>query len=78
MATYTMAWDVGAVLGGVLLGVVIDATSYSTGFVICAAMPVAAIAFYIARVHEAGASAGDRGSGDTSEAVEPAEAESAT
>lgn len=75
MATYTMAWDVGAVLGGVLLGLVIDATSYSTGFMICAALPVAAIAFYIARVHEARASVGVT---QSSEAAEPAEAESPT
>ena len=34
MATYTMAWDVGAVIGGVLLGFIVNATSYSFGFVL--------------------------------------------
>lgn len=47
-ATYTMAWDVGAVLGGIILGLVIDATSYATGFYICAALPVAGTALYLA------------------------------
>ncbi len=68
-ATYTMAWDVGAVLGGILLGVVIDATSYATGFAICAVMPLAGIALYLAmrrsaapsRPALAAPSAGDEG-----------------
>lgn len=67
MATYAMAWDIGAVLGGVLLGVLINATSYATGFAICAAMPAAAIVFYLARAREAGATpvvAGEGGAGD--------------
>jgi MFS family permease len=41
-ATYTMAWDVGAVVGGIALGLVIDATSYAMGFYICGLMPLAA------------------------------------
>ena len=48
MATYTMAWDVGAVLGGVLLGIVIDATSYALGFIVCALLPLLGIAIYLA------------------------------
>ena len=32
MATYTMAWDVGLVLGGVIFGFVVDATSPATAF----------------------------------------------
>ena len=47
MATYTMAWDVGAVLGGVLLGVLIELTSYSVGFALCALFPLAGIVVYL-------------------------------
>jgi MFS family permease len=50
MATYTMAWDVGAVGGGVLLGFVIDATSYSFGFVVVGVLPIAGLALYLVRV----------------------------
>ena len=50
MATYTMAWDVGAVGGGVLLGFVIDATSYSFGFVVVGLLPIAGLALYLVRV----------------------------
>jgi len=47
MATYTMAWDVGAVIGGVLLGFVVDATSYSFGFLLMALLPLIGIAIYV-------------------------------
>jgi MFS family permease len=50
-ATYTMAWDVGAVLGGILLGFVIDATSYATGFFICALLPLLGVAIYLVMPH---------------------------
>jgi len=46
MATYTMAWDVGAVIGGVILGFIIDATSYSFGFVLMGFLPFVGIAIY--------------------------------
>ncbi len=46
-ATYTMAWDVGAVVGGILLGLVIDATSYALGFFICGLLPLAGMALYL-------------------------------
>jgi MFS family permease len=46
MATYTMAWDVGAVIGGVLLGFVVDATSYAFGFLLMALLPLIGIGFY--------------------------------
>jgi MFS family permease len=46
-ATYTMAWDVGAVLGGILLGLVIEVTNYAMGFFICALLPVLGIALYL-------------------------------
>lgn len=39
-ATYTMAWDVGAVLGGIVLGLVIEQTSYGLGFAICGVLPL--------------------------------------
>jgi predicted MFS family arabinose efflux permease len=42
-----MAWDVGAVLGGIVLGLVIDATSYATGFFICGLLPFLGIALYL-------------------------------
>ena len=68
MATYTMAWDVGAVLGGVLLGVVIDATSYAFGFIVCALLPLLGIAIYLAVMGRgaraaAGAATGAAGDG---------------
>ena len=47
MATYTMAWDVGAVIGGVLLGFIVDATSYAFGFVLMAALPVVGMAVFV-------------------------------
>jgi len=51
MATYTMAWDVGAVAGGVLLGFVIEATSYSFGFLLVGLLPLAGLVLYLGRVH---------------------------
>jgi MFS family permease len=51
MATYTMAWDVGAVVGGVLLGFIVDATSYSFGFVLVGLLPLAGLVLYLTRVH---------------------------
>jgi MFS family permease len=50
MATYTMAWDVGAVVGGVLLGFVVDATSYAFGFYLMAALPLVGLVIYVTRV----------------------------
>jgi MFS family permease len=50
MATYTMAWDVGAVVGGGLLGFVVDATSYSAGFTLVAALPLLGMMIYVTRV----------------------------
>ena len=46
MATYTMAWDVGAVIGGVLLGIIVDATSYSFGFLLMGFLPLGGIVVY--------------------------------
>ena len=47
MATYTMAWDIGTVIGGILLGFIVDATSYSFGFVLVGIMPIAGTALYL-------------------------------
>ena len=47
MATYTMAWDIGAVIGGVLLGPVVGQTSYSFGFALVGVLPLLGIAIYI-------------------------------
>jgi MFS family permease len=52
MATYTMAWDVGAVIGSVLLGVVAGATSYGTVFALCTLFPLLGIALVLARVRD--------------------------
>ena len=52
MATYTMAWDVGSVIGSVLLGVVAGATSYGTVFALCALFPVLGIALFLGRVRD--------------------------
>lgn len=50
MATYTMAWDVGAVLGGMLLGLLVELTSYSLGFLICGFVPLIGFAFFVAKL----------------------------
>ncbi len=69
MATYTMAWDVGAVLGGVLLGLLIEVTSYAVGFALCALFPLSGIAVYLLwvrtprQVAGASAAADERGAG---------------
>ncbi len=50
MATYTMAWDVGGVVGSVLLGFVAGVTSYGTVFALCTIMPAAGVALFLARL----------------------------
>src|SRR5690606_23265079 len=52
MATYTMAWDVGAVLGSVLLGFVANATSYATVFAIAAFFPLLGVVLFVTRVRD--------------------------
>ena len=52
MATYTMAWDVGQVVGAILLGLLVDATSYSLVFALTAVFPVAGIVLFLTRVSE--------------------------
>jgi MFS family permease len=52
MATYTMAWDVGGVVGSILLGFVAGATSYGAVFALCAVMPAAGIVLFLARLRE--------------------------
>ncbi len=47
VATYTMAWDIGAVAGGIGLGLIIDQTSYGAGFALCGLLPLAGIGFYL-------------------------------
>ncbi len=46
MATYTMAWDVGLVLGSVLLGFVVELTSYSSAFALGATLPLLGLVLY--------------------------------
>lgn len=55
MATYTMAWDVGQVVGAILLGLLIDATSYSLVFALTAVFPVMGIVLFLTRVSDRGA-----------------------
>ncbi|TAK75233.1 MAG: MFS transporter [Dehalococcoidia bacterium] len=52
MATYTMAWDVGQVVGAILLGLLVDATSYSLVFALTALFPVAGVVLFLTRVSE--------------------------
>lgn len=55
MATYTMAWDVGQVVGAILLGFLVDATSYGFVFALTAAFPVVGIVLFLTRVSDRGA-----------------------
>jgi len=50
MATYTMAWDVGAAIGSVLLGAVAGATSYAGVFAACAVIPVGGVVLFLTAV----------------------------
>jgi len=50
MAPYTIAWDVGLVLGGTLFGFVVNATSPATTFAIISLMPIAGAALFLLRV----------------------------
>jgi MFS family permease len=50
MATYSVAWDVGAVLGGTLFGFVVDATSPATTFALISVLPLAGAALFLLRV----------------------------
>ena len=47
MATYTLAWDIGAVFGGILLGFIVNATSYSFGFYLVGILPILGIVLYV-------------------------------
>jgi len=57
MATYTMAWDVGQVVGAILLGFLVDATSYGLVFGLTAAFPVMGIVLFLTGVSDRGARA---------------------
>lgn len=50
MATYSIAWDVGLVLGGTLFGFVVNATSPAATFAIMSVMPIAGAALFLLRV----------------------------
>lgn len=50
MATYSNAWDVGLVVGGVVFGFVVDATSPATAFAMMSALPLAGAALFLLRV----------------------------
>jgi len=47
MATYTLAWDIGAVVGGILLGFIVNMTSYSFGFYLVGLLPIIGTGLYI-------------------------------
>ncbi|MQC19305.1 MAG: MFS transporter, partial [Chloroflexi bacterium] len=53
MATFTMAWDVGQVIGSIGLGVVAGVTSYSFVFGLCAISPAIGMAVFLLRVWKA-------------------------
>jgi MFS family permease len=59
MATYTMAWDVGTVVGGVLLGPMVEITSYAVGFGLIAVLPLLGLWMYMTRMNGAGYSSLD-------------------
>ena len=50
MATYSVAWDVGLVLGGTVFGFVVNATSPATTFAIMSVLPIAGAALFLLRV----------------------------
>ena len=43
LATYTNAWDVGGLLGGVVIGIVIAFFDFRTAFVFCSLLPMASL-----------------------------------
>lgn len=59
MATYSVAWDIGALIGSVILGVVAITTGFGGVFAICAAFPLFGLALFVARLR--GASSSDVG-----------------
>ena len=56
MATYSVAWDIGALIGSVLLGVVALTTGFGGVFAICAAFPLFGLALFGARLRGAASS----------------------
>ena len=50
MATYSVAWDVGLVVGGTIFGFVVNATSPATTFAILAVLPLLGAALFLLRV----------------------------
>ncbi len=50
MATYTIAWDVGQVIGSILLGFVVGVTSYAAVFAFCGLFPLMGLVFFVLRV----------------------------
>jgi MFS family permease len=53
MATYSVAWDVGAVIGSVMLGFVAGVTGYGGVFAICAVFPLLGLLVFVTRVRSA-------------------------
>lgn len=58
MATFTMAWDVGQVIGSIGLGVVAGFTSYAFVFGLCAISPLMGLALFVLRVRHTAAPGG--------------------
>lgn len=45
LATYTNAWDVGGLLGGLVIGVIIEFFNFTSAFLFCACLPMFALIF---------------------------------
>lgn len=50
MATYSVAWDVGLVLGGMIFEFVVNATSRATAFAILSVLPLLGAVLFVLRV----------------------------
>ncbi len=45
LATYTNAWDVGGLLGGLVVGILIEIFNFTSAFLFCACLPIFALFF---------------------------------
>jgi MFS family permease len=64
MATYTIAWDVGQVIGSILLGFIVALTSYAGVFALSATFPLLGMLFFVTRVRGLPASTASPGAPD--------------
>ena len=45
LATYTNAWDVGGLLGGLVIGILIELVNFTSAFLFCSCLPIFALFF---------------------------------